>query len=121
MSTNEFEERFSNIDAETRKQYLEKALQARKEMAELCCALKAGTISVEKFFAEDNTKTANIRISRAIKSVPNLGSAKTRYIMDAMGFSETKRLRGLGKKQREKLVHILSESAKGNYSSELFL
>lgn len=101
---------FREISEEQRKEYLEKALRLRRERALELQKLKEGGVSIEEFFDENNEKTKDIRVDRAIRAIPNIGLKKSQEIMGHIGIPATRRLRGLGSNQRKELMSILTWS-----------
>ncbi len=94
---------------EQRKAALEKAAQARHERAELREKIKSGKISLESVLDSDDPIAARMKVSALIESLPGYGKAKAAKIMDELGISATRRVKGLGARQREQLIEALSK------------
>ena len=84
----------------------EKALAARQERARLKEDLKAGAIGLADVFARaaDDQVVAGTKILVILESLPAVGKVKARRTMDAIGIAHSRRVRGVGEHQREKLL-----------------
>lgn len=94
---------------EQRKAALEKAAQARHERAELREKIKSGKVSLESVLESDDPIASRMKVSTLIESLPGYGKAKASKIMDELGISATRRVKGLGARQREQLIEQLSK------------
>ena len=50
-----------------------------------------------------------MKVSALIESVPGFGVAKTVKLMEELGISESRRVQGLGVRQREQLIERLGD------------
>ena len=68
--------------------------------------LKMGSISMSELLArsDDEVILAKMKVLAVLESLPKLGKVKARRIMEEVGISESRRLRGLGTQQRAELV-----------------
>lgn len=94
---------------EQRKAALEKAAQARHERAELREKIKSGKVTLEDVLESDDPIANRMKVSTLIESLPGYGKAKAAKIMNELGISATRRVKGLGARQREQLVEALSK------------
>lgn len=94
---------------EQRKAALEKAAQARHERAELREKIKSGKVTLEEVLDSDDPIANRMKVSALIESLPGYGKAKAVKIMDELGISATRRVKGLGARQREQLIEALSK------------
>ena len=94
---------------EQRKQALEKAAAARHARAELRENIKTGSVSVAEVIESDDPIAQRLRVSALIESLPGYGKAKAAKIMDELGISATRRVKGLGSRQREQLLEALTK------------
>lgn len=94
---------------EQRKEALEKAAQARHERAELREKIKSGKVTLEEVLDSDDPIANRMKVSALIESLPGYGKAKAVKIMDELGISATRRVKGLGARQREQLIEALSK------------
>ncbi len=93
------------ISPEARAAALEKAAAARRQRAELKEKLKMGSITLAELFEQaDDDTIAKMKVLAVLESLPGLGKVKARRTMDEIGIAETRRLRGLGREQRAKLL-----------------
>ena len=94
---------------EQRKAALEKAAQARHERAELREKIKSGKVTLEEVLDSDDPIACRMKGSTLVESLPGYGKAKAAKIMDELGISATRRVKGLGARQREQLIEALSK------------
>ena len=94
---------------EQRKEALEKAAQARHERAELREKIKSGKVTLEEVLDSDDPIANRMKVSALIESLPGYGKAKAAQIMDELGISASRRVKGLGARQREQLIEALSK------------
>ena len=94
---------------EQRKAALEKAAKARHERAELREKIKSGKVSLESVLESDDPIASRMKVSTLIESLPGYGKAKAAKIMDELGISASRRVKGLGASQREQLVEALTK------------
>ena len=84
----------------------EKALRARQERARLKEDLKAGTVSLADVFARarGDEVVAGTKMLVILESLPAVGKVKARRTMDTIGIAHSRRVRGVGEHQRDKLL-----------------
>lgn len=93
-----------------RKDALKKAAAARKARAELREKIKNGEISVKEVVENvDDPVVARMKVSMLIESLPGYGKAKAAKIMDELNISPSRRIKGLGVRQREDLLERLGK------------
>lgn len=94
---------------EQRAAALEKAAAARKARAELKEKLKMGSITLPELFdqATGNDTIGKMKVLAVLESLPGLGKVKARRLLEECEVSETRRVQGLGRNQREKLLESL--------------
>ena len=97
------------LTAEQRKAALEKAAAARHARAELREKIKKGETTLESVLNSDDPIASRMKVSTLIESLPGYGKAKAAKIMDELGISATRRVQGLGVRQREQLIEQLSK------------
>lgn len=95
-----------SLSAEDRARALEKAAVARKERADLKNRLKMGSLSLRELLeqAETNEIYGKTKVLAVLEALPGVGKVKARRAMEEIGIADTRRLRGLGKEQRAKLL-----------------
>jgi len=94
---------------EQRKEALEKAAAARHARAELREKIKTGQVTLGEVLDSDDPIAARLKVSALIESLPGYGKAKAAKIMAELGISSTRRVKGLGARQREQLIEALSK------------
>ena len=92
---------------EQRKQALEKAAAARHARAELREQIKKGEKSLESVLNSDDPIASRMKVSTLIETMPGYGKAKAEKIMKELQIAESRRLRGLGDRQRAALLERL--------------
>lgn len=97
------------LSDEQRKEALAKAAAARHARAELREKIKTGKVSVKQVLTSDDPIAQRLKVSALIESLPGYGKAKAAKIMDDLGISATRRVKGLGARQREQLLEALSK------------
>ena len=94
---------------EQRKAALEKAAQARHARAELREKVKTGKVSLKEVLDSTDPIAERMKVSALIESLPGYGKAKAAKIMDELGISAPRRVKGLGARQREQLLEALTK------------
>lgn len=91
---------------EQRKEALAKAAEARKARAELKEQLKRGDITLKEVLAKASSDEiiGKTKVSALLESLPKVGKVKAKEIMDELEIAQTRRLRGLGDRQRRALL-----------------
>lgn len=99
------------LSDEQRKEALAKAAAARRARSELKERLKMGSLTLAEVL--DGVATDDVvgktKVLAILESLPGVGKVKARRAMEEIGISETRRLRGLGDQQREKLLAEFSD------------
>ena len=97
-----------NLSEADRKKALEKAAKARQARAELRQKIKAGKVSfADVMKMSDVPIVARMKVSTLLESLPGYGKAKAAKIMQELEISESRRVQGLGARQREMLMQRL--------------
>ena len=91
---------------EQRQQALQKAAEARRARAEVKEKLKMGSMSLSEVFelADHDPVIAKTKVLAILESVPGIGKVKARKTMTSIGIADTRRIRGLGDRQRAELL-----------------
>lgn len=94
------------LTPEQRAQALEKAGVARKRRAEVKAELKQRktTLSAVLKVADKDEAIAKMKVQSLLESLPRVGATTAAQVMDEVGISAARRIRGLGPHQREELV-----------------
>jgi hypothetical protein len=93
------------LSDEQRHAALEKAAAARRQRAELKEKLKMGSTTLDELLeaGDRDDVVGKMKVVAVLESLPGLGKVKARRLMEDLGISETRRVRGLGAQQREAL------------------
>ncbi|MDA8026399.1 MAG: integration host factor, actinobacterial type [Actinomycetota bacterium] len=100
------------LTPEQRADALRKAAEARKQRAEIKEKLKLGTVTLKELLdkAPNDELVGKMKVSSVLEALPGIGKVRSKKIMDSVGINETRRLQGLGAKQREKLLEEASRA-----------
>lgn len=81
----------------------------RRRRAEVKKLVKTGGLSLEQLFAlaEVEDCVAQMRAFDLVSALPNIGDVKARRIMQEANIAQSRRIRGLGPKQRAELYRSL--------------
>lgn len=94
------------LTEEQRAAALEKAAAARRVRAELKERLKrGGTNLTDVLIAADNDEVlGKMKVSALLESLPGVGKVRAAQIMERLEIATSRRLRGLGERQRKALL-----------------
>jgi hypothetical protein len=93
------------LTEEQRRKALEKAGIARRKRAELKEQLKSGRTTLKELLERTHDDiVGKMKVSNALESLPGVGRVRARKIMEKLDISESRRIRGLGQKQKENLL-----------------
>ena len=93
------------LTEEQRKDALAKAAEARRARAEVKNQLKSEKLSLRELLSkEGDDVVGKMKVSSVLESLPGVGKVRARKIMERLDISTTRRVRGLGAKQRDALL-----------------
>jgi hypothetical protein len=93
------------LTEEQRKEALAKAAEARKARAELKGQLKAETVTLKDVLSKQSDDIiGKMKVSAVLEALPGVGKVRARKIMEKLDISATRRVRGLGAKQKDALL-----------------
>ena len=92
------------LTAEEKRKALEKAQAMRKARADLRDKLKNGELKLEDVIGKEDPVVARMKVSYLLKSLPRVGKVKADKIMEEVGINESRRVQGLGKRQKQALL-----------------
>lgn len=100
------------LTPEQRAAALAKAAQARRERSEVKAKLKNGQLQIVDVFALAETVDAvgKLRVLTLLESLPGVGKARARTLIERVAIAESRRLRGLGPVQKQRLLSELGLS-----------
>ncbi len=95
-----------SLTPEQRAAALDKAAAARKARAALKVRLKSGASTLEDVLTsgERNEVIGKMKVVAVLEAMPGVGKVRAARIMARLEISPSRRIRGLGVKQREALV-----------------
>ena len=98
------------LSKEQREAALAKAAEARRARAELKQLLKMGSVSFAELLerAEEDPIVAGMKVSAVLSSLPGTGKVKAKRLMEGHAIAESRRIRGLGQRQRAALLEEFS-------------
>ncbi len=92
------------LTAEQRKEGLQKALKLRRERADLKKKLKGGHIDINEVLNMTGQAVERIKAIDLLASLPRVGKITARKIMNEIKIAKSRRIKGLGVRQRKTLV-----------------
>jgi signal recognition particle GTPase len=98
-----------SLTPEQRAAALKKAGEVRAARAELKEKLKMGSVTLADVLkqADSDEVVGKLKVLSLLESLPGVGKVKARRLMDDIGISETRRVKGLGPQQRQALLDQL--------------
>ena len=100
------------LTEEQRAAALEKAAAARRTRAELKDRLKRGGTTLKEVLnqSDNDDVLGKMKVSALLESMPGVGRVRARQIMEEVGISESRRVRGLGANQISALLTRFDEA-----------
>ena len=93
------------LSREQRQEALAKAAEARRARAALKEQLKSGRTTLKELLARaDDEVVGKMKVTSVLESLPGVGRVRARKLMEKLDISESRRMRGLGAKQRANLI-----------------
>lgn len=102
-----------SLTPEQRAAALERAAEARRARAELKAKLKNSSMSLAEVLAaaEGDDVIGKLKVETLLESLPGVGKVRATRIMEQIGISPTRRVRGLGANQRAALIREFAGGA----------
>ena len=99
-----------NLSDADRQAALKKAAEARAKRAAVRADIKSGKLGfAEVLKRADDPIVARLKVSALLESLPGYGKAKAARVMDELEISASRRVQGLGARQREMLLERLGK------------
>ncbi|NLW47739.1 MAG: integration host factor [Firmicutes bacterium] len=96
------------LSLEEKRKALKKAQEVRSKRAIIRQNLKKGKTTIREVLNNINDDVvAKMRVVYLLESLPRIGKIKTKKIMNAIGIDETRRIQGLGNRQKQALLERL--------------
>lgn len=93
------------LTEEQRKDALAKAAEARKARAELKAQLKSEKMTLQDVLSkQSDSVVGKMKVSAVLEALPGVGKVRARKLMERLDISATRRIRGLGAKQKDALL-----------------
>ncbi|GAA2248566.1 MULTISPECIES: integration host factor, actinobacterial type [Kitasatospora] len=102
------------LTPEQRAAALAKAAEARRQRAEVKNKLKHSNASLRdviKAGKSDDEVIGKMKVSALLESLPGVGKVRAKQIMERLGISESRRVRGLGSNQIASLEREFGNTA----------
>jgi 5'-3' exonuclease len=97
------------LSEEARNAALKKAAEARIARAALRRQVKEGEVTIPEILTRQGDAVVDkIKVSALLESLPGYGKAKVSSLMGEIGIDNTRRVKGLGEKQRAALIEHFS-------------
>jgi hypothetical protein len=104
------------LTPEQRAAALEKAAQARRSRAELKAKLKNSSTSLPEVLdaGQADEVIGKMKVSALLEAMPGVGKVRAQRIMERLGISPSRRVRGLGDNQRRALEREFAAATDGS-------
>jgi len=99
------------LSLEEKRRALKKAQEVRSKRAKIRQNLKKGKTTIREVLSNINDDVvAKMRVVYLLESLPRIGKVKTKKIMNDIGIDETRRIQGLGNRQKQALIERLGNN-----------
>ena len=95
------------LTTEDRERAREAAIRARRERAELKSLIRLGRLTIGDALADPRAR--RLRVVDILRCMPGVGPVKTNRIMMDLGIARSRRVRGLGQRQKAGLTDLFGE------------
>ena len=96
------------LTPEEKRKALQKAQEMRTRRAIIRKKLKGGELTLAEVLANDaDEAVARMRVAYLLESLPKIGKVSSQKIMEEIGINESRRIQGLGERQRMALLERL--------------
>ncbi|MFF2226869.1 integration host factor, actinobacterial type [Streptomyces globisporus] len=99
------------LTPEARAEALKKAAAVRKERGEILAQLKDGKVTLEDMLAREDAVVGKVFVRRLLESLPGIGKVRAAQLLDDLDISESRRVQGLGPRQKERLLELFAPAA----------
>ena len=98
------------LTPEERQAALEKARAARRKRAQIREDVKTGKLTLEDVLnMKDDEVVGRTKVAALLEAIHGIGPARAEKIMEQAGIAPSRRIKGIGSKQQEKLLELLKE------------
>lgn len=111
------------MSLEDRREALELSKESRRIRAKYKALISSGELSFDEFLSVSDTvpTLARMRVKDLLESIPGYGKVRVENLMRKSEISPTRRVQGLGKKQRIALLEHFKKPSLGNRGALLVL
>lgn len=95
------------LTPEQRAAALVKAGEARAARAEIKARLKMGSMTLAEALESSDQNVGKLKVVSMLESLPGVGKVKARRLMEDVGIADNRRVQGLGRQQKTKLLDTL--------------
>ena len=67
-----------------------------------------GSMTLAEALESDDVNVGKLKVVSMLESLPGVGKVKARRVMEDVGIADNRRVQGLGRQQKQKLLEILS-------------
>ncbi|MDP9616485.1 integration host factor, actinobacterial type [Streptomyces demainii] len=99
------------LTAEARAEALKKAVAVRKERGEVLAQLKDGKVSLKEVLEREDPVVGKTYVKRLLESLPGIGKVRAEQVLADLAIPESRRVQGLGARQRERLLELFPSAA----------
>jgi guanylate kinase len=107
------------LDPEARRRNAELAIAARRERSKIKSALKEGSLSMREIFESSSVAAQRMRVIELLTSLPQMGPLRAESLMEKVGIARTRRIAGLGVRQRRELLTLVERNIPSKMLSTL--
>ena len=96
----------TSLTAQERADALAKAAAARVRRAQVKADLKSGKLKLSEVLdsAEEDEAITRMKVVALLQALPRVGATTAQSLLDEFEISQSRRVKGLGAKQRAKLI-----------------
>lgn len=94
------------LTAEARADALKKAAAVRKERSTLLTRVKSGEVSLKDVLTREDAVVARMPVRRLLEALPGIGPIRAAQLQSDLRLSEGRRVKGLGSRQKERLLAL---------------
>lgn len=98
------------LDEETLKENARLALEARRERAALKARLKEGSITLREILDKPTPAISRFRVAELLAALPQIGPIRAASMMEKVAISPSRRVAGLGSRQRKELLDLVERN-----------
>lgn len=96
------------LTQEQRMEYLTRAAEARTERARALREIARGELSAEGSMGDPRVVRCKVYVW--LRAFPGIGERKAQGIMQRLGISPSRRVQGMGARQRERVLQAIAEA-----------